>query len=357
MSIYFIAVFFVALWGVRVQWKKEFSGSFLNKETTGAINAVCVLLVFVGHIDYSLLSHIGYEWESIFWDSGYRWITAHLHQLHVVPFLFFSGFGVLEQMKRLGNGYIHDFPKRRIFALWLNFAVCVAIMAGINTVLCTGIATPRRVLASLVGMSSVGNPVWYVFCIMLCYFVTWIAMKVCAPRGGVLVVFLFLIAYHVGMIKIGKGSQWYSTVWAYFAGCCFSLYGEKLLRLCRRCYWLALSVAITMFLVFYSRIPGRFFLNNNICGIFMMGVVVLVSMKVKVGNGFLKFVGERVFPIYIYQTTFFLLARHILSVPLTPIVVHIAIILCFCLTLLVAKFYPVFSIKFDCQSMCKAGRV
>ena len=102
--------------------------------------------------------------------------------------------------------------------------------------------------------------------------------------------------------------------------------------------------------------PGRYYLANNICGIFMMGVVVLLTMKVKVGNRFLKFVGGGVFPIYIYQTAFFLLARHMLPFPLTPIVAHIAIILCFCATLLVAKLYPMFSIKFDGRNIQKARR-
>jgi hypothetical protein len=30
----------------------------------------------------------------------------------VVPFLFYSGYGIFEQVKKKGNGYIGSFPKK-----------------------------------------------------------------------------------------------------------------------------------------------------------------------------------------------------------------------------------------------------
>ena len=64
----------------------------LDKEQTTCINGMFVVLVF--------LSHFG-QYEMMPWNKP---ILA-IGQLMVAPFLFFSGYGIMEQIKKKGDEY------------------------------------------------------------------------------------------------------------------------------------------------------------------------------------------------------------------------------------------------------------
>ena len=79
----------------------------LNKEQTTCINGIFVLFVF--------LSHFG-QYETMPWNN----LLLAIGQLMVAPFLFYSGYGIMEQIQRRGIVYIDSMPRKRILKLLLN---------------------------------------------------------------------------------------------------------------------------------------------------------------------------------------------------------------------------------------------
>ena len=53
---------------------------------------------------------------------GVKFITK-LEQLMVTMFLFYSGYGVMESIKRKGDDYIKSFPKKRILTTLINLFI------------------------------------------------------------------------------------------------------------------------------------------------------------------------------------------------------------------------------------------
>lgn len=68
----------------------------LNKEQTTCINGIFVLFVF--------LSHFG-QYETMPWNN----LLLAIGQLMVAPFLFYSGYGIMEQIQRRGIMYLLGF--------------------------------------------------------------------------------------------------------------------------------------------------------------------------------------------------------------------------------------------------------
>ena len=339
MSLYYIAILIAIVASIKWRRSDSIEEDFLDRSETSVINGVCILLVFVGHIDYYFLSKVGYVYDG-FADMYYLWCNAHLHQLHVVPFLFFSGYGVTESIGRR-VGYVSGMFKTRILATWLNYAIAVGVFAVANIVLCTGIPVVRM-FATLTCFQGIGNPTWYIFCILSCYLASFVAAKVSARfslgrTGGVFVLSLLLLGYYFFALKFGRHSGWYNTSWAYLAGCFLSVFKNSALRFARAYYYPLLVATFASFVVFYLFGSDRFALANNCAGVSMMCVILLATMKIRLDSRFLRFMGAGVYPIYLYHTLLFLIVRNVVSSTIGSIAAHMIIMASFGMSIVVAS--------------------
>ena len=82
------AALFVFLCGAKFVKSGEFNSDYMSKDTTGAINGIFVLLVFMCHI--SGYMKLGGSSDTIWLD-----LKSWLGQLVVVTFLFYSGYGMM----------------------------------------------------------------------------------------------------------------------------------------------------------------------------------------------------------------------------------------------------------------------
>ena len=114
MVIFFIIYVVVVLFGMKLCPKKNgYFTDYLDKDNTTQIKGICILLVVFSHFN----AHVTYV--SVY-DLIYVKILALIGQIMVVPFMFYSGFGVMEQIKKRGQQYIDSFPKKRMFYVFLN---------------------------------------------------------------------------------------------------------------------------------------------------------------------------------------------------------------------------------------------
>lgn len=174
MIVWYLAIAVLACWGMRFQ-ANGFREDFLAPESAAMINGISILVVFVQHLGHVLLAPMGYAMDGC-GDAAYKAVTGWIQQLLVVSFLFFSGFGVMEQIKRKGSEYVANFPRRRIFKVWANFAIAVCCFALVNLCFHTGIPI-RRMIAALTCWRQIGNPSWYIFCVLWCYAATYLTFR------------------------------------------------------------------------------------------------------------------------------------------------------------------------------------
>lgn len=302
MLVFFLILFCSLFIGTSVKRSGFFDDS-MDRKQTDAIKGFFIWMVFFSHILLEVRAS-GFRPDLAVDTIGYR-ISLELGQLVIVPFLFYSGYGVMEAIMNRGRDYLDLFPRHRLLTTLLNFDVAVLCFIVLN--LFMGVRMGMKQIGwSLIGWDSVGNSNWYIFVILYCYLVSWISGKF-FPDSGVKIVVMtaFLVLAGEAALSFLKHGQhwWYDTMLCYPTGMMLSLYKGRITAFFKRFYLPVIGVllALFLFLHFQSWLPSFRGLTYNAKSIVFALLIVLATMKVKTGNKFLYWSGLCVFPIYIYQ--------------------------------------------------------
>ena len=169
MNLYLIFIFVTSLLGIKI-FIKNSNKDYLNKENTTCIKGIFILIVFYSH----LCKYIPYQSTKDFLMYDLR---QFLGQLMVTMFLFYSGYGIYESIKKKKNNYINNIPIKRILITLLNFDIAVLTFAVVNQLIGNG-KTIEEILLALTGWGGIGNSNWYIFAILFLYLSTYISFKV-----------------------------------------------------------------------------------------------------------------------------------------------------------------------------------
>lgn len=119
MIFFYIILFILVLCGLR--YKKN-NQDYISVQQTNVIKGIFIWLVFMGHIIPYITKVVPFE---LFVDKAASGVVSILQQLVVVPFLFYSGYGVMNSIKNKGAGYVDSIPTKRLLNTMLNFGVAV----------------------------------------------------------------------------------------------------------------------------------------------------------------------------------------------------------------------------------------
>ena len=254
----------------------------LDKEQTTCINGIFVLFVF--------LSHFG-QYEAMPWDR----ILSAIGQLMVAPFLFYSGYGIMEQIKRRGNKYIDSMPRKRILKFYIHFCMALCLYIVLSFVLGKRYSLSRIIL-SFTGWSSIGNSNWYVFAILVMYSIVYISFKYFKKQG--LNVCILLTLLYIIVMKEAKGQDWwYNIILCFPAGMVLSKYKDRVCSVIQKPVFfvsmlvLALALYLAPFPVF----------AYEVIAITLCFLIVIVCARKEIKNSLFHFLGQYVFEIYILQ--------------------------------------------------------
>lgn len=277
-----------------------FHENYISIERTDSIKGIFILLVFLSHARNCISTLPQYSSDPL--NSFYDIFQDHLGQGVVVMFLFYSGYGVMESIKKKGSDYIHTFPKNRFAKTLLHFDIAVLLFVILD--LCLGILkkySVTHVLLSFTGWESVGNSNWYIFAVLILYLITYISFKICKdkyPRAAALITF-FTVLY-IAVLAFLKDAWWFDTVLLYPLGIWYSLGKNKIEDFVRKKpvnYYLLFALCAVVFVV--SHLLRRNILFYEISQVSLCTVIVAATMKIDIHNKILQFFGTHLFEIYI----------------------------------------------------------
>lgn len=161
----------IALYGVRFS-KVGFFSDYMSKEKTNAIKGIFILFLTLGHIYHLLVANDSFPDGSRLNVLAYK-LNIYFGQLVVVMFLFYSGYGVSEGIKKKGYAYVSAIPRKRILNTLLNFDVAVIISILMAPIICTEIEW-THLFQYLIAWENAGSANWYIFVILACYLVSFV---------------------------------------------------------------------------------------------------------------------------------------------------------------------------------------
>lgn len=303
----------------------KFVTDYLDRKQCDTVKGFFILFVFASHFMQYVVK------------AGGKPINLILSQLMVAPFLFYSGFGVMESIKKKGRIYAFQMPKSRILATFVNFDIAVLAYLILNIAL--GNVLPLKQIAlSFIGWESLGNSNWYIFIIILCYFVAFLAAILIKQNISIVV----LVVSFVCMLALTfvRPWWWYSTILCFSAGMIYSEYREHVEKIVRLFYWPIFALlSVTVLLLMY-RCPVVRGIGWNIKAVAFSLLIVLITMRFSIRIAMLEWCGQHLFPLYIYQRIPMIILFAIYPKGFTNVCMPVFFGVSLIVTILIANLYP-----------------
>lgn len=333
MIFLYIILAIVVLCSIRLLPKGEsWNADYISKDTTNVVKGICIWIVFIRHIS----GYMGNIPSLTMWDNLLFEVDVYVKQLLVVPFLFYSGYGVTLAIKRKGGAYVNKMPINRFLPTLINFDVAVFFFLLMNIIM--GFELDGKTILAFTGWESIGNSNWYIFCILICYFLSWVSYKLFGVSKRMILALWIGILIYTAIMWFFKGHWWYDTIYAYGAGACFAWWKDKAEIQMKKHYWTLLVVSLFGFFVFYNA-PNLFSIAADVTAVFFSALVVLLTCKVKMQSYVLAWSGNKLFPLYIYQRLPMVVLSTIAGGAFMNEYRYLYIICCFAISLFIASMF------------------
>lgn len=291
MTIIFLLIFLLLILSCRI--KKENNEEYLSKDYTNAIKGFFMFFVFIRHfIQYNL------PIDNKYTDSIGIFLDAKGGQLLVTMFLFYSGYGIMESFKKKGQNYIKSIPKNRILKTLINFDAAVIIYMILSLCLTSGSFSIKKLLLALIGWDNFGNSNWYIFCILALYFISYISLKSFSGNKAVIsmtagtLLFTFVLSFY-------KSPYWYNTAFCYVLGCAYSANKEKIEEWLNEKELVSFIYLFLIFIIGYNQKGNIIWYHIHTLAFVLM--MIIITRKVRIKNKLLSWMGQNLFPLYIFQ--------------------------------------------------------
>lgn len=293
--------------GAGVPGKGKLFENYMSKERTTSIKGVFAVIIVMSH----MLQYIGSRLTAPP-DAFAKTIIIGIGQLMVIVFFFYSGYGIMESLRRKPD-YMRSFFRTRILKTLTHFDLAILLFIIVNTLLGKHYPIGRTLLA-FTGWTSVGNSNWFVFCTLALYIVTLLAFGT-LPRHKdlALITVALLTAVLILLLRAaGKDSWWYNTLPCYPLGMLWSSLSPKLVSAFKKRIWLwwaslllgvggtaALAVLLTGKSPLFSVIDRQAVYMLFSCVV--CGFIAVSQMRLRTNNKVLYWLGVNSFGIYILQ--------------------------------------------------------
>ncbi|MCR5847863.1 MAG: acyltransferase [Lachnospiraceae bacterium] len=319
--IWYVALCVLLFFGVKMCRRKTWNEENMSFYHTKCFLGFCAVIIVFHHISQATCApwlnprYIRHGLD-IFVTAGYPMVAM---------FFLCSGYGLYKSAKSKP-----DFFKRFIPARFIPILIPTAITFLVY-VLFMYWKKIRFYFDSPIAVNAhnTWHPyIWYVPCILLMYLLFYIGFGLFKKDWiGIAVVSLGIIGYIIFCIRFRYGTWWFNTPHMFLIGILVAKYEKRLFEICRKLYVLFLIVTIIL-------CPVLWFLGNNAGGIYLsmthhpynytysyisdlvscifqvlytfafFALFYLLSMKIKIGNPVLAFLGKFTLELYLVHGIF-----------------------------------------------------
>ncbi len=301
--VFFIAVLLLIVFnGIIFCNAEEFNQHYLDKKNTTAINGIFVILVVFSH--YSQYADFGGAY-----DYPYIVIKEHLNQLVVATFWFYSGYGMMESIRKTKGEYIKKLPKK-FWQLLFRFD-CAVVLFWILNALYGTYYPAKQIALSFIAWGTIGNSNWYIFAILVEYlllFASFTAVSVEHDRfrniAGIILFVCLTIFFVFVLMKAGRPRYTYNTVIILPVGMLYSEFKEKIEKWVQKNDLVYLTVVVMLLGIYVLSFFRRWdygIEGYTVWALSFIILLVVITMKININNPLLEWFGNHIFSIYILQ--------------------------------------------------------
>ena len=274
---FFIIFCLLSINNLELKGVNDFHYDYMEIENTNSVKGIFVWLIIFCH-------KIGYGNFRNFWVFK---VVINLGQKVVSMFLFYSGFGIYEAIKKNGPNYIKTLPIKA-FILFIKFQIIILLFLVTNIIIFRYKISFKQYILSVIFKSAIGNSNWFAFTIIALYLYSYISFRFLKKKiffGIIILGFLcFLHIFFVFNYYYPKGFSTVDTILCFITGSIYSLflkYFDKLIMKNDIYYFGIILITIILFYrTFNKGTLIKISFKNDLFAI----LVVLITMKVKFNN-------------------------------------------------------------------------
>lgn len=319
--IWYFALGFLLFFGAKLCTKKTWNEENMSLAQTKSFLGFCAVIIVFHHLSQATCAswlnpkYIRHGLD-IFVTAGYPMVAM---------FFFCSGYGLYTSAKSKPDFFKRFIPAR---------IIPILIPAGLTLLVYVLFRYMRKLKFDIdspfeINSHETWHPyIWYVPCIILMYILFYIGFGLIKKDlAGIIVVAVGILGYILFCIKFHYGTWWFNTPHMFLAGILVAKYNDYIFKSFKKLYGLRLAVTIILCLVFW-------FLGDNAGGIYLMvshhpynmkygyiadliagifqvsytfafvSLYYLLSMKIKIGNPILSFLGKFTLELYLVHGIF-----------------------------------------------------
>ena len=300
MGIDLLPLFLFALFliGIKpVKGKGNINEHYLSLYTGSNLRGLFALVIVFHHI-------------ALYTDLGFLFrLFTHIGRLSVAVFFFLSGYGL--QKSYMGSEkYKYHFLQRRLPKILIPY-VGVTILFWILHALHGNIYSIGQIIGAVLRGAPIVSFSWYIIAICHFYFAYWLFMLICKNNYNLMIIFacLWYVVYCIVCRKLEYDAYWYDSAYLLIFGMVYAIYEHKLVQKIKVHYSIITPTAIigfffTMYrLRFVNSESSRMILTMLSAVLFVLSIVLII-MKIKIGNSILDYFGKISLEIYLVQGLF-----------------------------------------------------
>ncbi len=239
-------------------------------------------------------------------DSYFYWFIP-MGCIAVSLFFFYSGYG-LQTKYQSDPTYGGHFLLHRLPPILIPYMV-VTLFYWIGGNILGNYHSFMDALFRMISLQPIVSNSWYIICLLAFYLFWGLAMRICQNHHHMMILggIAFVVLW-IGFCKYMElGQWWYNAVPAIVVGIIWASFGEKITAYVQK-HYLIIALPLFLFTVafyFYLRNYCPEFINSN-CVLTVLSpiCVVVLSMKVRIGNRILQFIGNISFELYMVHGFF-----------------------------------------------------
>lgn len=316
------AMLVLLLFGAKFSKKGEWNENFMEYDQTKFLQGYLAICIMLHHIGQEMCA----SWQNYKLYPGLEFFVP-LGYLFVGVFFFCSGYGLYISYEKKPDYLSKGFLRKRALPLIIGYYVTAWIFL-LARIIMKEKMTPKKLICYATGVRLCNPYSWFALIMPLFYLFFYLAFKF-VKKNKILVVIICVFIYtfigtcidHNDYLMCGQ--WWYNCVQLFWIGLLFAKYREKLLAWAKKRYTLKLILSIVgAVLLFeasqitqgifsyygqYAGLPKTITVSYRwICLVFEMlsssfftFAILMLGMKIKIGNKVLGFFGTITFEYYI----------------------------------------------------------
>ena len=166
MDYFFFLLCFLSTINIKIKGLDDFFTDYMDLDNTNCIKGIFVWLIIFCH----KLGYGNYK------RYLFKKIVSNLGQKVVSLFLFYSGFGINESIKKKGKFYINTLPTKACI-LFIKFQLILLMFLIANIFILKNKVALKEYILSMIFKSSLGNSNWFAFNIIIFYIYSYISFR------------------------------------------------------------------------------------------------------------------------------------------------------------------------------------